>query len=105
MALALQPVHDTGVRERLSRAVGVASLLFLLLALAAFAVAVVGLLGLFGAAADPGAADAARALALPWSLALPAGDPVQTLAAVGGALTLNAVLLALAARLLARVKG
>lgn len=104
MALALQPVDDTGARERLSRAVGVASLLYLLLALAASVVAVVGLLGLFGVAADPGAAAAAGALALPWSLALPAGDPVQTLATLGGALTLNVILLTLAARWLGKAR-
>jgi hypothetical protein len=103
MALAMHPLDDRSVgRERLSRALSVASALFSLLALITAGVAGLGLFGLAGLAADPSAAEPARLLGLPWSLAINAGTaptPAMTLALTCGALAINAVLLTLAGRL------
>jgi len=103
MALALHPLEDGGGRERVSRLLAVAGALYGLLATITLATAALGLFGLFGAAVDAAAADPAKLLGLPWSLALSAGGspgPAVTLLAAAGALAVNGALLGLAARLL-----
>jgi len=89
-------------RERLSRLLAVAGFLYALIAGLAAVAAAVGLFGLAGVQPDPGAAQAAQMLGLPWSLA--AGDPAVdgaggTLLVTIGALALNLMILVVAARL------
>lgn len=107
MALALHPLEDrgSGLRERLSRALGVAGALYSLLAVITGLVAAMGLFGLFGVSVDPAAVEPARLLGLPWSLALgssAANAPAVSLLVTAGALTVNMIILALAARLARR---
>lgn len=104
MALALHPLEDrdSGLRERLSRALGVAGALYSLLAVITGLVAALGLFGLFGVSVDPAAIEPARLLGLPWSLALgssASNAPAVSLLVTAGALTVNMIILALAARL------
>lgn len=103
MALAMLPLDDRSAgRDRLSRALNVASALFVLMALITAGVAALGLFGLAGLAADPSAAEPAHMLGLPWSLAINDGTaptPTISLALTCGALAINAGLLALAGRL------
>lgn len=103
MALAMLPLDDRSVgRDKLSRALSVASALFVLMALITAGVAALGLFGLAGVAIDPGATEPAHLLGLPWSLAINAATaptPILALALTYGALAINAVLLTLAGRL------
>ncbi len=102
MTLILQEaaVRGSERREVVARLLAVISVIYGLLALLTGAVAAAGLFGLAGLGADPGAADAARLLGLPWSLAvgLGAGDRLATLLLALGALALNLALLSAAAR-------
>ena len=102
MALAMLPLDDRSVgREKLSRVLSVASALFVLMALITAGVAALGLFGLAGVAVDPGAAEPAHLLGLPWSLAInatTAPTPTLALALTCGALAITAGLLALAGR-------
>ncbi|MBI5942226.1 MAG: hypothetical protein HY859_17600 [Caulobacterales bacterium] len=103
MALAMLPLDDRSVgREKLSRALSVASALFVLMALITAGIAALGLFGLAGVAVDPGAAEPAHLLGLPWSLginATTAPTPTLALALTCGALAINAVLLTVAGRM------
>lgn len=103
MALAMLPLDDRSVgREKLSRVLAVASALFVLMALITAGIAALGLFGLAGVAVDPGAAEPARLLGLPWSLAInatTASTPTLAFALTCAALAVNAVLLAVAGRL------
>ncbi|ATQ44777.1 hypothetical protein [Caulobacter mirabilis] len=102
MSLLLhEPLSRGGERrEMVARLFAVTSVIYALLALLTGAVAAAGLFGLAGLGADPGAADAARLLGLPWSLAvgLGADDRLATLLLALGALGLNLALLAAATR-------
>lgn len=103
MALAMLPLDDrSGGREMLSRGFAVAGALFSLMALITAAVAALGLLGLAGVAVDPSAAEPARMLGLPWSLAISpalAQTPAVTLLLICAAMAVNGTLLMLASRL------
>lgn len=103
MALAMLPLDDrSGGRERLSRALSVASALFALMALITAGIAALGLFGLAGLPVDPVAAEPAHLLGLPWSLgitAVTAPTPAMSLALTCGALAINAILLTAAGRL------
>lgn len=103
MALAMHPLDDrSGGREKLSRALSVASALFALMALITAGIAALGLFGLAGLAVDPSAAEPARILGLPWSLAISpalASSPTLSLALTCGALGINALLLTVAGRM------
>ncbi|MDO8296303.1 MAG: hypothetical protein Q7T19_07675 [Caulobacter sp.] len=104
MTLAMHSMDDRAAgRERLSRVLGVASALYVLMALITAAVAALGLFGLAGVAVDPAAAEPARLLGLPWSLAISpvlAPSPTMLLLLAGGAMAVNAGLIQLAARML-----
>lgn len=104
MALAMLPLDDRSVgRERLSRVFAVASALYALIALITVGIAALGLFGLAGLAVDPSAAEPARMLGLPWSLAINpavAQTPTMALLFACGVLGINAGLLTLASRLL-----
>ena len=103
MALAMLPLDDrSSGRDMLSRGFAVAGALFSLMALITAAVAALGLLGLAGVAVDPAAAEPARMLGLPWSLAISpaiAQTPTVTLLLTCAAMAVNATLLMLASRL------
>ena len=102
MALALHPLEDGG-RERFSRLLAVTRAIYALLAAITLAIAALGLFGLFGSPVDAAAAEPAKLLGLPWSLAISAAGntgPAVTLLATAGALAINAALLGLAARFL-----
>jgi disulfide bond formation protein DsbB len=103
MALAINDFDNTegGARDRLARALGVAAALYGLMAGITGAVAAAGMFGLAGLTADPSAADPARMLGLPWSLASGAagGDTTSTLLITLGSLVANLVILAVASRL------
>jgi len=103
MALAMIPLDGrTSGREMLSRVFAVAGALFSLIALITAAVAALGLFGLAGVAVDPSAAEPARMLGLPWSLAINpaiAQTPTITLLLICAAMAFNAALLMLASRL------
>ena len=94
MALAINDFEspESGGRDRLSRVLGVAAVLYGLIAAITGVVAVAGQLGLAGLVADPAALAPARMLGLPWSLAAGGGGP-------GGALGVNLVILLAGARL------
>jgi hypothetical protein len=103
MTLALHPLEDGGGREGFSRLLAVTGALYGLLAAITLAVAALGLFGLFGNPVDAAAAEPAKLLGLPWSLALGAAGnagPAVTLLATAGALAVNGSLLGLAVRLL-----
>lgn len=104
MAMAMLPLDGrSDGREKLSRVLAVTSALFVLMGLITAGVAALGLFGLAGSPVDPAAAEPARLLGLPWSLAITpatAPTPMLSLALTCGALGLNAVLLALAGRVL-----
>jgi hypothetical protein len=102
MAITLNDVPvEGGTRDRVARALGVAGALYGLLAAITGAVAAAGVLGLLGLAADPATADAARMLALPWSLAAAPveAEPALLLAVTLGGLVLNLAILIGGARL------
>lgn len=103
MALAIndfETSEDTG-RERLSRVIGVAAVLYGLIAAIVGALAVASRLGLAGLGADASAADPARMLGLPWSLAARGEEPAA-LAITLGALAVNLMILLVASRLVRR---
>jgi len=103
MALAMIPLDDRASgREMLSRVFAVAGALFSLMALITAAVAALGLFGLAGVAVDPSAAEPARMLGMPWSLAISpaiAQTPTVALLLTCAAMAVNAALLMLASRL------
>lgn len=100
MALAINDFGDEGGRrDRLSRTLGVAATLYGLMAAITAALAIAGGLGLAGLAVDPSAGEAARVLALPWSLAAGGGGTVYVLALTLGGLAANLLLLLAGARL------
>ena len=103
MALAINDFEGSegGARDRLARALGVAGAIYGLLAAITGAVAAAGLFGLAGLTADPAAAEPARLLGLPWSLAAGAtgGEPAVTLLVTLGALVVNLLVLLVGARL------
>lgn len=100
MALAINDFEspEGSGRDRLSRVLGVAAVLYGLIAVITGAVAVAGQLGLAGLIADPAALAPAQMLGLPWSLA--AGqEPTTSLAVTLGALVFNLVILLAGSRL------
>ncbi len=100
MALAINDFEspESGGRDRLSRVLGVAAVLYGLIAAITGVVAVAGQLGLAGLVADPAALAPARMLGLPWSLAA-GGGPTASLLITLGALGVNLVILLAGARL------
>lgn len=104
MALAMLPLDDrSSGRDMLSRGFAVAGALFSLMALITGGVAALGLLGLAGLATDPSAAEPARMLGLPWSLAIRpalAPTPAVTLLLTCAAMAVNGTLLMLVSRLM-----
>lgn len=102
MTLAIHPLDRSAGRERFSRVFAVAGVLYALIALFTAGVAGLGLFGLAGPV-DPAAIEPARLLGLPWSLAISpanAATPLMLLLLSCGAMAINAVLIALAGRLM-----
>lgn len=100
MALAINDFGTEGSgRDRLSRALGVASALYGLLAVITAGVAVAGLFGLAGLPVDPAAIEPARLLAMPWGLAAGGGDATASLLVVLGGLAVNLLTLVVGSRL------
>jgi hypothetical protein len=93
--------REGGARDRWARALGVACAIYGLLALITAAVGVAGVFGLAGLQADASASDAARMMALPWSLAAgPAeADPIGALGVIVGGLVVNLLILIVGSRL------
>lgn len=102
MAITLNDFDDSdsGPREKIGRALGVAGAIYGLLALITGAVAVAGTFGLAGLAIDPGAVEPARLLGVPWTLFVPAAKdlaPIPSLALSLGGLVVNFAVLMIAA--------
>lgn len=107
MAMAIHDLddRDSGPREIIARALGVAGALYGLLALITGGVAVAGAFGLLGLAVDAGAVEPARLLGVPWTLFIPAArdlPPIPSVALSLGGLVVNFALLLIASAVVGR---